>query len=72
MTDPPIRTTGVIDERVGPELYRATLPNGKSLLGHLSKELKQAKAEFTDGTRVHLELTPFDFDNGRISGVVEG
>lgn len=71
MTDPPIPAIGVIQERISHELYRATLPNGKSLLAHLSKELKQAQVEFLDGTQVHLELTPYDFDTGRISGVVE-
>jgi translation initiation factor IF-1 len=68
MTDPPVRTIGVLQERIGPVLYRATLPNGKSLLAHLSKPLFEAKAEFAEGTRVHLELTPYDFDTARITG----
>jgi len=68
MTDPPIRTIGTLHERVGPVLYRASLPNGKSVLAHLSKPLFEAKAEFVDGTRVHLELTPYDFDTARITG----
>jgi translation initiation factor IF-1 len=68
MTDPPVRAIGVLHERVGPVLYRASLPNGKSVLAHLSKPLFEAKAEFADGTRVHLELTPYDFDSARITG----
>jgi translation initiation factor IF-1 len=71
MTDPPIRAIGVIQERISHELYRITLPNGKDLLGHLSKELKQAQVEFLEDAKVHLELTPYDFDTGRIAGLVE-
>jgi len=40
------------------------------MLGHLSKALTDAKAEFVDGDSVSLEMTPYDFDQGRISGKI--
>lgn len=66
MSEAAIKTTGIILERKGEILYRVELMNGKVVLGHLSKPLTDSKAEFADGERVLLELTTFDFDQGRI------
>ncbi len=66
MSEPAIETTGTILERKGEILYRIELLNGKVILGHLSKPLTDAKAEFSEGDSVLLEMTPFDFDQGRI------
>jgi translation initiation factor IF-1 len=68
MTDPPITASGLLLEQIGPILYRATLPNGKPVLAHLSKPLTDAGVSFAPGTQVHLELTPYDFDIARITG----
>ncbi len=72
MPDATIHAAGELIERLGPVLYRATLPNGKIILAHLSKPLADAQASFPDGARVILELTPFDFDNARILGEADG
>ncbi|MFN4806624.1 MAG: translation initiation factor IF-1 [Akkermansiaceae bacterium] len=70
MSEPAIETTGTILERKGEILYRVELMNGKVILGHLSKPLTDSKTEFLNGDSVLLEMTPFDFDQGRIvSGV---
>ena len=66
MSEPAIETTGTILERKGEILYRVELMNGKVILGHLSKPLTDSKTEFSLGETVHLEMTPFDFDQGRI------
>ncbi|MGJ8642997.1 MAG: translation initiation factor IF-1 [Luteolibacter sp.] len=66
MSEAAIETTGTILERKGEILYRVELMNGKVILGHLSKALNQANTEFSDGTEVMLEMTPYDFDQGRI------
>ncbi len=66
MPEAAIRTTGQILERKGTILYRVELMNGKVVLGHLSKPLTDAGAEFSDGAQVLLELTPYDFDQARI------
>ena len=68
MPEAAIQTTGVILERKGEILYRVELMNGKVVLGHLSKPLTDAKAEFAQGAGVSLELTPYDFDQARILG----
>jgi|LakMenE18May11ns_1017448.scaffolds.fasta_scaffold9514385_1 translation initiation factor IF-1 len=66
MPDPTIHALGVLCERLRDVLYRADLPNGKRILAHLSKPLADRKVEFEPGTRVILELTPYDFDSARI------
>jgi len=66
MPDATIHAIGVLVERLGPVLYRTSLPNGKLTLAHLSKPLSDAAASFPVGARVIVELTPFDFDSARI------
>lgn len=69
MSEAAIETIGTILERKGEILYAVELMNGKVMLGHLSKPLTDGKAEFTEGEKVLLEMTPFDFDGGRIVGL---
>lgn len=66
MSEAAIMTTGEILERKGEILYSVEMMNGKVVLGHLSKSLTDAKVEFAVGDRVLLEMTPYDFDQGRI------
>ena len=66
MPDATIHTLGRILEPRGPVLYLVSLPNGKTLLAHLSKPLADAGAAFDIDETVLLEMTPFDFDQGRI------
>jgi translation initiation factor IF-1 len=66
MPDATIHTLGRILETRGPVLYRISLPNGKTLLAHLSKPLADAGAEFAVGDEVLVEMTPDDFDTARI------
>ena len=68
MSDTAIQTTGEVLERKGEILYRVKLMNGKVVLGHLSKPLTDARAEFSEGASVLLEMTPYDFDQARILG----
>ncbi len=66
MPDATIHTVAKILENLNPVLYRVELPNGKTILAHLSKSLTGAKAVFSTGDRLVVELTPYDFDNARI------
>jgi translation initiation factor IF-1 len=68
MPDASIHTHGTVIERAGPVLYRVELPNGKSILAHLSKPLAESNAGFETGDSLLLELTPYDFDTARILG----
>ncbi len=72
MPDASIHTHGMVQDRPGNVLYRVALPNGKSILAHLSKPLAEGHAVFEAGDRLLLELTPYDFDTARILGRHQG
>ena len=71
MPDATIHTLGRVLENPSPVLYRVSLPNGKIILAHLSKQLTEEKAVFSLDEQVLLELTPYDFDTARILGLAE-
>lgn len=71
MFDPPITTTGTIVGHPKEKIYQVKLPNGKIAIGHVQKVLIELHSSLTLGTQVQLELTPFDFEKARITGIVE-
>ena len=64
-----ITTTATI---VGPysDIFEATLPNGKKTLAHFSRSTAHLHEQIEIGTKVKVELTPFDFDVARIVGIL--
>jgi translation initiation factor IF-1 len=71
MKETPIATTGIIIERKGSFHFTASLPNGKIIMTHTTKRLDALSHVLKPGDRVSLEMTPFDFDKGRISGKID-
>ncbi|MEM1085386.1 MAG: translation initiation factor IF-1 [Verrucomicrobiota bacterium] len=71
MREAPILVDGEVIQTLKPELYKVRLPNGKITLGHLSKKLRALESTFENGHVVRLEMTPFDFDSGRIVSLSE-
>lgn len=67
----PIRAIGTVLSRKGPRLYVASLPNGKTVLAHVPAHRAAGFPDLAPDTRVHLELTAFDFSTARIAGVAE-
>ncbi|WP_193214826.1 hypothetical protein [Luteolibacter marinus] len=64
-----VRTNGTILKTISADLYEVALPNGKPVIGHLSKALAVNPPELADGTVVQLEISPFDLDRARIASV---
>lgn len=64
-----LRPLGTILRTLGPGLYQASLPNGKKVTAHLSKELAAAPPELSAGHTVLLEISPFDLDRARIARI---
>ncbi|MGC6467445.1 MAG: translation initiation factor IF-1 [Akkermansiaceae bacterium] len=62
----PITTTGEVLHRYSENAFKVSLPNGKEIIGHPAKALADRKDQIVPGTRVSLEMTPFDFEKGRI------
>lgn len=71
MPDATIHTAAEVLEVRSEVLYRVSLPNGKEILAHLSKELRERATSFAIGDRLLVEMTPYDFDGGRILGSLE-
>jgi len=71
MFDPPVITTGTILNSPKANIYHVELPNGKKIIGHVAKAMKHLHESLDNGVRVSLELTPYDFEKGRISGILE-
>ena len=69
MPTEPIITTGTITEIYSEKAFRATLPNGKTIIAHPHKNLAGQIPSIQPGTKVTLEMTPFDFEKGRISKI---
>lgn len=67
MHEAPIVVHGEILQVLKEELYEVRLPNGKVTLGHLSKRLRSESCPLEVGQFVKMEMTPFDFDSGRIA-----
>ncbi|MGB6222266.1 hypothetical protein [Haloferula sp.] len=67
MHEAPIMVKGEVLRVLKAELYEVRLPNGKITLGHLSKRLKSTSQMPEVGQFVKMEMTPFDFDSGRIA-----
>lgn len=66
-----LRTHGTILRTITEGLYEASLPNGKPITAHLSKELAANPPALPDSSVVLLEISPFDLDRARIARVVE-
>ncbi len=68
MSEVPVRAVAVIREPLSEVTYRVALPNGKEIVGHLARELRNAPPSFAEGDSVRVELTPYDFSKARITG----
>ena len=68
MPDASIHTLACITECRG-AVHLAELKNGKTLIAHRSKPLADANASIEIGDSVLVELTPYDFDSGRIVAI---
>jgi len=68
MPDASIHTLARITSRRG-DIHMAELKNGKAVFAHRSKPLTDEEAPIEIGDTVLLELTPFDFDSGRIVAI---
>ena len=71
MPEIPIQTIGVLHEPIQQFAWQAELPNGKRIVVHLPKRLRASASSLGPGVRVVLEMTPYDFDKARITGIAE-
>jgi translation initiation factor IF-1 len=65
----PIITTAIVLSPGKERLYEVSLPNGKLCLAHIPPWLKDEIPPLAVGQRVTMEMTPYDFNTGRIAGI---
>lgn len=64
-----LRPLGTLLRPLAEGLFEVSLPNGKKVISHLSKELAENPPELPPGTVVLLEISPYDLDRARIARV---
>ncbi len=70
MFDDCIRTEGTVNHALKPGLFSVSLKNSKQVAAHLSKALASSNTVIPDGSRVALDMTPYDFDQARIEVIL--
>lgn len=71
MREPPILAPAIILTQRDSFLFDAALPNGKNVIVHVPKWLRDKVGDISIGAKVELELTPYDFSTARISRHLE-
>lgn len=61
-----IRIEGVVKEALPSGVYRVAFKNGHVIIGHLSRRDRQAGKSLSAGASVTVEMSPYDFSQGRI------
>ena len=61
-----IQVAGVVVETLPHTLYRVELANGHRVLAHLTGAARRNNVSLPLGTKVNLEMSPFDLSKGRI------
>jgi len=70
MYEKPIDCIAEVVEQRDEKLTFVNLPNGKRILAHLAKGLELDLMNVPVGTKLKLEMTPYDFEKGRIVEVL--
>lgn len=65
--DEPIVTEGTVTDVLPGTLFRVTLPNGGSVLAHISGKMRKHFIRIVPGDKVELEMSPYDLTKGRIT-----
>ncbi len=57
---------GEVTEALPNAMFRVTLDNGHTVLGHISGKMRRYYIRILPGDRVKVELSPYDLNRGRI------
>jgi translation initiation factor IF-1 len=63
----PITTEGVVTDVLPGTLFKVTLPNGASVLAHISGKMRKHFIRIVPGDKVEVELSPYDLTKARIT-----
>lgn len=65
--DDVIELEGVVTEALPNAMFQVELPNGHSILAHISGKLRMNYIRILPGDRVTVEMSPYDLTRGRIT-----
>ncbi|HWB58766.1 MAG TPA: translation initiation factor IF-1 [Chthoniobacteraceae bacterium] len=63
----PIQTEGTVTDVLPGTLFRVSLPNGTSVLAHISGKMRKHFIRIVPGDKVTLEISPYDLSKARIT-----
>lgn len=61
--------SGTVEERLPNTMFRVRLENGHMILATMCGKMRKARTWVNAGEKVHVEMTPYDLDKGRITFV---
>ena len=61
--------SGTVEERLPNTMFRVRLENGHMILATVCGKMRKARIWVNVGEKVHVEMTPYDLDKGRITFV---
>ncbi len=62
-----IEVEGTVIETLPNAMFRVKLDNGHRVLAHISGKMRMHFIKILPGDRVTVELSPYDFNRGRIT-----
>ncbi len=62
-----ITVEGTVVETLPNAMFRVKLDNGHKVLAHISGKMRMHFIKILPGDRVTVELSPYDFNRGRIT-----
>lgn len=62
-----IEVEGIVRELLPNAMFRVELPNGKTVLAHISGKMRVHYIRILAGDKVTVELSPYDLTRGRIT-----
>jgi translation initiation factor IF-1 len=62
-----IAVEGTVIETLPNAMFRVKLDNGHPVLAHISGKMRMHFIKILPGDRVTIELSPYDFNRGRIT-----
>lgn len=61
-----IEIEGIVKEALPNAQFMVELPNGKTILAHISGKLRMNYIKILSGDKVTVEMSPYDLTRGRI------
>ena len=65
--DDVIEIEGIVTDALPNAMFKVELPNGHSILAHISGKLRMNYIKILPGDKVTVQMSPYDLTQGRIT-----